>query len=516
MEWLDSVFLEPWRHAYFIKGAVGGSIIAVACAVLGCYVILRRMAFIGDAMSHALLPGVGIGYLLMNALFPGGFTAGGLLVGAGIAAMLTSLCISFLSHSGRIAEDTAIGIVYTGLFAAGVVILTRFQQHINIDLNHFFQGDIYGVAWPDLWLGAVVGTVVLGLLIIFYRHFTLVSFDPTMAASIGLPTRLLHIALVGMIALVCVAGISMVGVIMIVGLLITPPALAYLLTDHLPRMMIYAAIMAILSVILGLYFSEWVNASGGGAIMFMGFLLFLVGLVFAPRYGLLVGWIRRRRLVPQTDIEDVLKHTLENEKPLLSPARLKKAIRRLVADGLLEVERPGAAPRLTEAGQREAEHILRSHQLWEGFLVKGGMPLEEAHAAAEHLEHLHEREVLDQFDDELDHPEEDVHGMPVPGEREAGTDEYPDLVMSLLRQGDSGLVTGCSGDWPAGIQAGTRFTLDARNVETGNWQVRIEGVDGLLQLPHDDTDRLKVELLDEKIVLAADPDQPEILTDPKS
>ena len=138
------------------------------------------------------------------------------------------------------------------------------------------------------------------------------------------------------------------------------------------------------------------------------------------------------------------------------------------------MERPGAAPRLTEAGQREAEHILRSHQLWEGFLVKGGMPLEEAHAAAEHLEHLHEREVLDQFDDELDHPEEDVHGMPVPGEREAGPDEYPDLVMSLLRQGDSGLVTGCSGDWPAGIQAGTRFTLDARNAETGNWQVRIE------------------------------------------
>ena len=188
------------------------------------------------------------------------------------------------------------------------------------------------MAWSDLWLGAVVGTLVLGLLIIFYRHFTLVSFDPTMAASIGLPTRLLHIALVGMIALVCVAGISMVGVIMIVGLLITPPALAYLLTDHLPRMMVYAALIAVVSVILGLYFSEWVNASGGGAIMFMGFLLFLVGLVLAPRYGLLPAWLRRRRLVPQTDLEDVLKGALENEPPLLAPGRLSRAVRRLVAD----------------------------------------------------------------------------------------------------------------------------------------------------------------------------------------
>lgn len=511
MDWLDSVILEPWRHAYFVKGAVGGSIIAVTCAVLGCYVILRRMAFIGDAMSHALLPGVGIGYLLMNALFPGGFTAGGLLVGAGIAALLTSLCISFLSHSGRIAEDTAIGIVYTGLFAAGVVILTRYQQHINIDLNHFFQGDIYGVAWSDLWLGAVVGTVVLGLLIIFYRHFTLVSFDPTMAASIGLPTRLLHIALVGMIALVCVAGISMVGVIMIVGLLITPPALAYLLTDHLPRMMVYAALIAVVSVILGLYFSEWVNASGGGAIMFMGFLLFLVGLVLAPRYGLLPAWLRRRRLVPQTDLEDVLKGALENEPPLLAPGRLSRAVRRLVADGLLEADRQDAAAQLTDAGRREAEHILRSHQLWEGHLVQAGMPPDEAHAAAEHLEHLHERDVLDLFDDELDHPEEDIHGVPVPGEREAGTDEYPELVMSLLRQGDSGHVTACSGDWPAGICAGMRFTLEARHAETGDWQVRIEGKEGLLQLSHDETDRLNVELLDDQRTpaSAADPDGPE-------
>ncbi len=417
--WLYNVFAEPWTHAYFVKGALGGSIIAVACAVLGCYIILRRMAFIGDAMSHALLPGVGIGYLVMNALFAGGFTAGGLLLGALIAALLTSVCISFLSNVGRIAEDTAIGIIYTGLFAAGVVILTRFQQHINIDLNHFFQGDIYGVSWHDLWLSAGVASVVLSIIIIIYRHLTIVSFDPTMAASIGLPTRGIHILLTVMIALVCVAGISMVGVIMIVGLLITPAALAYMLTDRLPRMMFWAAVMGVFSVIMGLYFSEWVNASGGGSIMFMGFLLFVVGLIFAPRYGLLAAWLRRQRVVPQADLEDVLRLAHEGCLHLSdipkAPRLVRRAARQMVREGLLDsgaVRKGGIS--LTDKGRQEAAHIMRSHQLWEGHLIHSGMSAEAAHKAAHELEHLHYRNVLVDFAAELDNPAEDVDGKPIP------------------------------------------------------------------------------------------------------
>ena len=424
--WLYNALAEPWTHAYFVKGALGGSIIAVACAVLGCYIILRKMAFIGDAMSHALLPGVGIGYLVMNAVFPAGFTAGGLLLGALLAAVLTSLCISFLSNVGRIAEDTAIGIIYTGLFAAGVVILTRFQQYINIDLNHFFQGDIYGVSWPDMWLGAVVGAAVLGAIVIFYRYFTIVSFDPTLAASLGFPTRAIDIALTVMIALICVAGISMVGVIMIVGLLITPAALAYLFTDRLPRMMGLGAGFGVLSVVLGLYFSEWVNASGGGSIMFTGFVLFLVGLVTAPRYGLLAGWLRRRRLVPQSDVEDLLKAAFEGrdrfDQVRLPPARVRKAAARMADQDLLNADgvREGRLT-LTPRGESEARHIERSHQLWEGRLMQTGLAAEAAHEAAERLEHLHEEDVLDLFEVELGHPEQDAHGIPF--EREAGATE---------------------------------------------------------------------------------------------
>lgn len=491
--WLTQTFIEPWTHVYFVKGVVGGSVVAVTCAVLGCYIILRKMAFIGDAMSHALLPGVGIGYLVMNAFFPGGFTAGGLLLGALLAAILTSVCISFLSHVGRIAEDTAIGIIYTGLFAAGVVILTKFQQYINIDLNHFFQGDIYGVAWPDMWLGAVIGAVLLGIIIMFYRQITLVSFDPTMAASIGLPTKLIHIGLTAMIALICVAGISMVGVIMIVGLLITPAALAYLFTDRLPRMMVLAAFFGVLSVILGLYFSEWVNASGGGAIMFMGFILFIVGLIVAPRYGLMAGWIRRRRMVPQSDREDVLKALFEKQTvegiEHISKKRIRRALRMLAREGYLTTAGSMSSCTLTQVGEDEAAHILRSHQLWEGHFIAEGMSEEAAHKAAERLEHLHDRFVLDEFDDELEHPVYDAHGVEVPGEREVDEEAGEVLLLSLLRKGDAGVVVHGIGD---DIPVGATFVVKNHGQSPGRWTLAM-GDGRTLELSHDQADIIQVE-----------------------
>lgn len=496
MNTIWNALAEPWSHAYFVKGVLGGSIIATACAVLGCYIVLRRMAFIGDAMSHALLPGVGVGYLVMNALLPGGFTAGGLLIGALVAAVLTSVSISALSRVKRISEDTSIGIVYTGLFAAGIVILTRFQQYINIDLNHFFQGDIYGVSWEDMWLGAGAAGVVLSLIILFYRYFTIVSFDPVMAASLGFPTGLIHIALTGMIALVCVAGISMVGVIMIVGLLITPAALAYMFTDRLPRMMGLAAFFGVLSVVLGLYFSEWVNAAGGGAIMFTGFLLFLAGLLTAPRYGVLANWWRRHTLVPQSDIEDLLKGAIEDHDvrslPLPS-ARIRRGVRRLIRSGLVLEMVPGGRLRLTDAGRREAAHIERSHQLWEGHLLSRGMAPAAAHAAAERLEHLHDRRVLDDFDNELDHPDADAHGNPIPGEQEAHSERVPPVHLSLMRQGDRGRVVGKGGVTVPGLPPGTVFQLKARDPRNGDWII-LTDQGTCVHVTHDNADDVAVDI----------------------
>lgn len=490
--------IEPWTHAYFVKAALGGSIVAIACAVLGCYIVLRRMAFIGDAMSHALLPGVGIGYLLMNALLPGGFTAAGLLLGALVAAVITSLSISALGKVDRISEDTSIGIIYTGLFAAGIVILTRFQQHIHIDLNHFFQGDIYGVSWEDMWLGAFASGVVLTIILVFYRYFTIISFDPLMAASLGFRTGLIHTVLTGMIALICVAGISMVGVIMIVGLLITPAALAYLFTDRLPPMMFLAALMGVASVILGLYFSEWVNASGGGAIMFVGFLLFLVGLIVSPRYGVLAKAWRRWKLVPQSDVEDLLKAAVSRgdvRSLPLSAGRLRRAIRRLVTDGLVESLTPEGRLRLTTSGRQEATNIERSHELWEVHLINRGMQATDAHNAAERLEHLRGGHVLDRFENELRSAEAPVYEKPDSDDRLAQEWNVGRWRLSLMRPGEKGRVMADGNQADRDLKQGMAFEVLERDQENGDWLIQT-GEGHHMRIKHDEASSTWVERID--------------------
>lgn len=289
----------------------------------------------------------------------------------------------------------------------------------------------------------------------------------------------------------------MVGVIMIVGLLITPAALAYMLTDRLPRMMVLAAFFGVLSVVAGLYFSEWVNASGGGAIMFMGFILFIIGLIFAPKYGLLAAAIRRRRIVPQSDLEDILKAAYEGKTSLTDVrvlrARARRGLKRLVADGLLEREAAKSGRlKLTAKGEQEAAHIVRSHQLWEAHFIDEGMDPDSAHAAAEQLEHLHEREILDRFDDELDHPRVDSHGEQIPGETEAG-DMHPVVRLSLLRPGSTFTLEGAAAA-AVGVEAGEPLELAA--IEEGDdlsWRVKRPN-GKTLHVPHDRADTIDVRL----------------------
>jgi manganese/iron transport system permease protein/iron/zinc/copper transport system permease protein len=273
--------------------------VAVVSGVVGCLVVLRRMAFLGDALSHAMIAGIAGGYLVMKLLFGLEAHAPGMLLGSLLAAVLTVALIGLVARISRIKEDTAIGIMYTGVFALGVVVVSIFRGYIHIDLMHFILGDILGVADTDLWASAGVAALVLSILILFFRQFQLATFDPVMAASIGLPVLLLDYALTTCVSLVVVSAVSMVGVILVVGLLITPAATAYLLCDRLDRMMVLAALFGISSVVGGLYLCVWLDSAGGGAVMLFCTLQFLVVLAVAPRYGLLARWLRRRRLVPQ-------------------------------------------------------------------------------------------------------------------------------------------------------------------------------------------------------------------------
>lgn len=416
------LLIAPLTETYFQKALIGGSIVAIVAGVVGCLVVLRRMAFLGDALSHAMIAGVAGGYLVMKLLFDAEAHATGMLLGSLLAAITTVALISFVSRISRVKEDTAIGIMYTGIFALGVVAVSIFRHYIHIDLMHFIMGDILGVADTDLWVSAFVAALVLTILILFFRHFQLATFDPVMAASIGLPVLLIDYILTTCVSLVVVSAVSMVGVILVVGLLITPAATAYLLSDRLDRMMVLAALFGVTSVVGGLYLCVWLDSAGGGAIMLFCTLQFLVVLAVAPKYGLFARWLRLRNLVPQQVIEDILTTVLRFGKTtpmsvirqyvIHGSTSIQKALQRMVQEDLLVIENEGY--HLTEKGELEANKVLRAHRLWEAYLETIGTPEDQLHPTAHHLEHISDGNTVDYLDQKLGNPVQDPHGKSIP------------------------------------------------------------------------------------------------------
>lgn len=412
------LFIAPLTETYFQKALIGGSIVAIVAGVVGCLVVLKRMAFLGDALSHAMIAGVAGGYLVMKLLFGAEAHAPGMLLGSLIAAITTVALISFVSRISRIKEDTAIGIMYTGIFALGVVAVSMFRHYIHIDLMHFIMGDILGVADSDLWVSAFVAALVLTILIFFFRHFQLATFDPVMAASIGLPVLLIDYVLTTCVSLVVVSAVSMVGVILVVGLLITPAATAYLLSDRLDRMMWLAALFGVTSVVGGLYLCVWLDSAGGGAIMLFCTLQFLVVLTVAPKYGLLARWLRMRNIVPQQVIEDILTTILRYGKKtpinviqqyVHSGTGITKALKRMSQDGLILVSAEGYD--LTDDGAKEANKVLRAHRLWEAYLDTIGTPEEQLHPTAHQLEHISDSETVDYLGEKLKKSQQEPDGQ---------------------------------------------------------------------------------------------------------
>ncbi len=252
--------LEPLQYAFMVRGMVAAILVGVVCAVVGTYVVLRGMAFFGDALAHAILPGIAVGYLV------GGGARQPLFWWALIAAIVSSLGIGAISRSTRIKEDTAIGIVFAGAFALGVALISTVRSY-TADLAHFLFGDVLGVRSNDLLLIAIFGGLVLLFILAFYKEFMVLSFDPVLAATLRLPVRLLDILLLILIAVTIVVSLQTVGVALMVAMLVTPAATAYLLTRRLPVMMALAALIAAFSGIIGLYLSYYLSIASGAAIV---------------------------------------------------------------------------------------------------------------------------------------------------------------------------------------------------------------------------------------------------------
>jgi len=278
IEWL----LTPLAYGFMQRGLLAAVMVGILCAVIGCYVVLRSMAFLGDAMAHAILPGVAVAYLLQ----------GNLIVGALVAAVLVALGIGLFSRQGTLKEDTAIGILFAAALSLGVVLISSIKTYA-VDLTHILFGNVLGVNTGDLWLTAGLGIVILGAVVLLYRPFLIISFDPVLAATLRLPAELLRNVMLILLALTVVVSMQTVGVGLVAAMLVTPAASAFLLTKRLSTMMIIAAAIGAFSSLAGLYLSYYLNVASGAAIILAATAVFVLVFLFAPQRGLAWSFMRR-------------------------------------------------------------------------------------------------------------------------------------------------------------------------------------------------------------------------------
>ncbi|UUU19640.1 metal ABC transporter permease [Streptomyces sp. DSM 40750] len=277
--------LEPLTYSFMVRALAATLVAAVVCAVLSCWLVLIGWSLMGDAVSHAVLPGVVLAYILGVP-----FALGALVFG-----VLAVALIGVVRDTSRVKEDAAIGIVFTTLFALGLVLISVTPS--QTDLNHIIFGSLLGVDSADLIQIAALGAVTLAVLILKRRDFTLYAFDPTHAQAIGLSPRLLGAALLGLLAFTCVVALQVAGVILVVAMLVIPGATAYLLTDRFQRMLLIAPVFSTAAAVTGLYLSYYLDTASGGMIVLVQGTAFALVYLFAPRHGLIGNRIigRRRR-----------------------------------------------------------------------------------------------------------------------------------------------------------------------------------------------------------------------------
>lgn len=407
--------LKPLSEAWWDETACS-VLVGLTCGVLGCFVVLRRMALIGDALSHAVLPGVVVAFLIT-----GSSDIPQLLLGALGAGLLTAVLINVVTRFSRTKEDSSIGIVFTAMFALGIVILSAMPRGTHFDLKCFLFGDPLAVTRADLALMAIICPLVLATIALLYHRFKLVSFDPVLAASMGISVAAMHYLLMGMLSATVVAGLKTTGVILVVAMVITPASAAYQLTNRFGKMLLLSGLFGGVAALVGMSLAFVTNAPTGPAMVLVAAAIFVVCMLLSPNHGVLFEWWRKRQLARHIESEDVLKamYRLGGAASAVAAiageskhgaGRVASMLKRLEGEGLVNTS--GADHTLTAEGARHAERIVRSHRLWETYLGEAGLPHDHLHGEAERLEHAHE--LAEKLDETLGRPERDPHGSQIP------------------------------------------------------------------------------------------------------
>lgn len=423
---------------------VAGILCAVAASLPGNFLVLRRMSLLGDAISHAILPGLAVAFLISEsrASVP-------MFVGAVIVGVLTALFTEWIRDFGEVDEGASMGVVFTTLFALGLTMIVRAADSVDLDPGCVLYGAIE-LTWLDtIRVGSfelprvvltlsIVTVLNAAFVVVFFKELRLSAFDPALATSLGFNARWMHYLLMIDVAITAVACFETAGNILVVAMFVVPPATAFLLTQRLSSMIIVSVIVAILSAIMGhvsaLVVPHWFgfrSTSTSGMMALTAGLIFLLASLFAPRNGVFARIVRRQKLSLRILSEDLIallyrldeKHagcstTLEQLRSKLFSGAFSSwlLMRRHVYKG--RVTRTMSGFQLTDQGRRLGAELVRSHRLWEQYLVtEGGVSVDRIHGQAEKLEHFTGRDLRDRLQQETSAPRTDPHGRPIPPEK---------------------------------------------------------------------------------------------------
>ena len=419
-----------------VRFAVMGSILlGLSCGLLGSFIVVRKMALVGDTLSHAVLPGVALGFMWNMTKDPVA-----IFVGAVVAGILGTLLVSLIGQTTRLKEDTALGLVLASFFAVGVCLLTRIQNLPSGNksgIDKFMFGQAAAIGPADLKLMAVVTIVVLITVILLYKELLATSFDAAFARVCGFPIQIIHHGLMLLLAFSVVIALQAVGVVLVSAMLITPAATAYLLTDRMSRMLVLASVIGMGSGVLGSFLSFLGNNLPTGPFMVLAAsTMFAVAFLFSPKQGVVVRWWRLRSRARRTRRENTLKavyHVLEDrgfagesvtlrelaERRRETIEEARDLSRELARHRLATLHDEGNMVLLTPEGWQTAASIVRNHRLWELYLTNAArIAADHVHDDAEKIEHVLGEDVVRQLERLLDHARQDPHGKVIPGAEE--------------------------------------------------------------------------------------------------
>ncbi len=417
----EASLFEILSEVWALRAIVASSMVGLMCGVLGCFIVLRNMSLVGDALAHAILPGVVVAYMIA------GYSTLAFFSGAVAAGLLTAFGITWIQQRVKTKNDAAVGIVFTSMFSLGVILISRISREdgVHLDLKDFLFGYALGVSDTDLLLTALVMVYVLLSVVVFYRYLFAATFQSVVAETMGIPVRLLHYFLMLLLSFAVVASLQTVGVILVVAMLITPAATALLLAQRLQVVLVIAGFIGMLSAIVGMVVAVWLNTPPGPAMALVATGIYAITVVFAPTRGMLARAYFRYQRNQLTLREDILKRVYGQNQQMkqadatairadldLSPRQWQRQLTTLRGKGLLEKSDLS----LTDGGKLLALRLIRAHRLWETYLNQEvGLTPDQIHEEAERLEHLLTEEMLDRVDAELGYPETDPHGSAIPG-----------------------------------------------------------------------------------------------------